>query len=618
MIDIYLINAFPDRTERAKREIAKLANGAVHTIRAPTADEAAEGWWTGCAAWRDHTADKRLVTWGEIACFIGHHDAWQRIAKEGKSALIVEDDILVTKALPMDLLTGDICYFGGQPLAESHDTGEPTLPAPYMWCLHGYYITATAAQALIDATVQVQVLPADEFVPYHCGTNPNVDERHHGQRPAAGLNARMLREFVCEQGVNGQASTTANAPPAFDLLTLIFATDPSRVDLKPWTELGYAPEIIGAGEPEWDTNGRGGIAKLHWLRDHLKKRAGRGARRTIVLAVDGYDTQPLIPAQEMVGRWAGLDCPIVVGGELDCWPEDSLVDHEVFKQQSDDAPYRFPNSGTLMGWDDSFLAELTDDALAYDDDQLAVAWRCIRKPGCWKVDAGGYLFQTLHRVGSITRRFGRPLNTVTNTYVGLLHGNNGADMKWPQPFEWEDPIFAEDAMQWQVIGHTDILAMPFLHKRTLWWLDQYGARFSDYWSALEGDAVPGDEMRLRKLDSGLDDRLADVLNEHLAAIVNAYWRPATWSRVKDQFLIRHSASGQAALRLHHDISNFSCSIVLERADRGGELVFPRQAWDDRHIPAGWLLCWPSKITHPHAVAPVKQGRRLSCVVWTGE
>jgi len=615
MIDIYLINAFPERRDQALRAIAKLANGTVHTIRAPVGDEAGAHGWSGCQNWRDQQADGRLITWGEIACFAGHHEAWTQIAKEGKPALIVEDDILVTKPLPMELLAGDLCYFGGQPLADAHDTGEPTLPAPYTWCTHGYYLTAAAAQKLVDATVADQALPADEFLPYHCGTNPNVDQERHRQAPPAGLKARMLREFVCEQSQHGDSSTTTMAPCAFDLLTLIFATDPGKVDLRPWTDLGYEPEILGAGEPGWDTSGRGGIQKLHWLRDHLRR---RNRPREIVLAVDGYDTQPLVGPDEMIRRWAQKDTCVVVGGELDCWPDEALKDHEMFRQQSDDAPYVYPNSGTMMGWAQDFLDDLTDENLDYDDDQLAVTWRCIRRPCCWKVDADAYLFQTLSRAGEeITRRDGQPFNTVTDTYLSFLHGNNSADMKWPQPFEWEEPALAEEAFQWMAVGQTDILAMPFLHRRTVWLIDQYGARFSEYWSALEGDAVPGDEMRLRKLDRGLDDWLADVLNEGVGAIVNAYWRPATWERVKDQFLIRHSASGQAELRLHNDISHFSCSIVLERADRGGELVFPRQGWDDRHIPVGWLLCWPSAITHPHAVAPVKQGRRLSCVVWTG-
>ena len=49
----------------------------------------------------------------------------------------------------------------------------------------------------------------------------------------------------------------------------------------------------------------------------------------------------------------------------------------------------------------------------------------------------------------------------------------------------------------------------------------------------------------------------------------------------------------------------------------GNCFFPRQNYTDRLIPLGWLLVWPSRITHPHQVTPVSgKGERVSLVVWT--
>ena len=80
--------------------------------------------------------------------------------------------------------------------------------------------------------------------------------------------------------------------------------------------------------------------------------------------------------------------------------------------------------------------------------------------------------------------------------------------------------------------------------------------------------------------------------------------------------LERSPAHVARIGLHNDRSYFSASIVLRRADEGGELAFPRQGFNDAEIDVGWLLTWPAPITHPHMVHPVRRGRRVSMVVWT--
>ena len=60
------------------------------------------------------------------------------------------------------------------------------------------------------------------------------------------------------------------------------------------------------------------------------------------------------------------------------------------------------------------------------------------------------------------------------------------------------------------------------------------------------------------------------------------------------------------------------SIGTPKSSTSGELLFPRQNYADTLIPDGWLLCWPSRITHPHQVRPVRKGTRISLVVGTAE
>ncbi len=175
--------------------------------------------------------------------------------------------------------------------------------------------------------------------------------------------------------------------------------------------------------------------------------------------------------------------------------------------------------------------------------------------------------------------------------------------------------WAADAFQWIELAE-GILGMPFLGAEDCAWIRDEAQRLGSLWAPLPGDNVPGDELRVRALDLELWDWLTDTLGKKLAPVVEARWRPARWSGVKDAFLIRYSKDKQPAIRLHEDKSYFSCSIRLRAACAGGALWFPRQNFSDERVPDGWLLCWPSRITHPHQVLPVRKGRRVGLVVWT--
>lgn len=621
-MDVYVVNGVPGRTERAETEAAKLeAGGEIHLVRAPFGAEAAERSFRPCRSWRNPVSH-HLMTWGEVACMVGHYTAWERIARSGQSAIVVEDDVEVLGPVPAEVLREDLVYLAGKPLGKPGELVDGLQEAPYMWWLAAYWLTPAAAGRLIAALRADAVLPADDFVAYHCGhTGGHVDGELHQQVESEHLESWMLPEFCASQW-SGEQSTTELAPQAASLRTVIFATDPSRID-PAWRELGYSPEVLGAGHSGWSTSGRGGMEKLHWLRQYL----GSAPGSELVLAVDGYDTRPLVEPGEMIRRWAALTSGggthgthergrIAVGGEKTCWPDEQLA--ERFDKEQ---PYPYPCSGTIMGWADA-LAEHLDaggiDKPSWDDDQLFVHWRCIRWPCTWKVDPDGYLFQALAGAErSISRYEGKVANIDTRVMPGIVHGNNGADMTLAHVHEWREPTIAADAYEW-IAMERDILAMPFLDEESCRWICDYGDALDTLWQPLYGDAVPGDELRVKSVDVALYAWLQGAMDNRIAEIAAQYWRPATWQPVKDLFLIRYSASGvQADIRLHHDMSFFSCSIILQRAEAGGELLFPRQGWSDVHLPAGWLVCWPSAITHPHQVTPVRAGRRVSCVVWTG-
>lgn len=355
---VYVVSAFEDRREQAVAEAKRVVSDAdVRVVEAPLGREVEARGWQACPFWRDPYQGKRLMTWGEMACFAGHYDAWRRIVADDRPAIIVEDDLQVIRPVRDGELQGSLTYIGGKPMGEIQDNGGPLLPAPYMYWTVGYYLTPDGANSLINGFNPEQVIPVDEFIPYHYGVNPNVDPEWLLQRPSAGFSAWMVRDtWVVSQ--DHEESGTEQSPPAFDLHTVIFATDPSRVDLAPWKAMGYEPTIIGKGQPEWDTRGRGGIQKMRWLREHLQGKAWRPRDAwDVVLAVDGYDTMPVVKASDLMQRWAEMNHKIVVGGETICWPDKALAGHERFKE----GPYRYPCSGTIMGFAGTLLQQLAPE-----------------------------------------------------------------------------------------------------------------------------------------------------------------------------------------------------------------------------------------------------------------
>ena len=621
MTKIYVVNAFPERRAALESQLSKYARGSeVHWIRAPRGAEARSRGLIPCRRWRD-PHHKRLMTWGEIACFAGHLDVWKRIGEgEAPGAIVLEDDARLLAPLAEAPVRGDLTYLGGKFLGQPGEAVDGLLRPPYTYWLIGYWLSREAAARLAEAVNPQALLPADEYVPYHYGHNPNVDPDYLEQKACLGLKAWALPEWIVEPS-GRYGSGTERSPSAFDLKTLVFATDPNRADeaLKAYSRLEYHPRVLGEGKPGWDTSGPGGIRKLRWLRDEL--RSDEELRRSVVLAVDGYDTLPIAAGSEMLKRFAEANADIVIAGERTCWPDKRLAPRFDKMAGNDEAPYRYPCSGTWMGFGEDILAVLDDPDLdnpQHLDDQLWLQRRILDNPAAWHIDREAYLFQSLsHAHKDIHRRGGWPFNHVTRCYPALLHANGPGSLDVARPIRYREPSLDGGIGDWMEVAD-GILAMPFLDSDSLKALMAMAAAVPAQWKPLPGDNVPGDELRIKHIDSHLWEGLTNALKEHLAPVIDARWRPAKWKDLSDSFLIRYSKERQPSIRLHEDISYFSCSVRLRKACEGGELLFPRQNYADTLIPDGWLLCWPSRITHPHQVRPVRKGTRISLVVGTAE
>ena len=624
MIEIFVVSAFPDRRPAAQSSLVDVGGvkaESIHWVDAPVG-RATTG-FTASPRWRDPFEDKRFLNWGELACFSGHHAAWKAIVSSGiQEALVFEDDLKMLGLLlnVMHLVRGDIMYLGGKFMEEPKvQVDEGVWDLPYTYWTIGYYITAAAAQKLILATRPTDTIPVDEFIPYHCGVNPNVSTLT-GQDPALNLSGYALDPWVVEPARDGK-SGIVGSDSCYELKTVVFATDVAKAKeaVSAYKAMDYNPTILGSGEAGWDASGPGGISKLRWLRDWLRSEVDLDHK--IIFAVDGYDTLPALNAATLMKRFAQMDADIVISGENTCWPDTDLA--EIFDENHaassyPDAPYPYPCSGAFIGFPDNIrhcLKNGLDDA---KDDQLFLQQKILLPDDLarWRIDTEAYLFQSLNgAVFHVERRGGDPFNIKTNIFPAIIHANGPSRMDVARPLRWKDPELEAGAFQWIEVAD-GILAMPFLNEATCrHWVAQ-SFRLPQLWAPLKDDAVPGDELRLKAMDSKLFTWMQSTCKEGLAPVIKNRWRPAKWHDIADSFLIRYSKARQPDIGLHEDISYLSCSIRLKKSCAGGELQFPRQNFNDGLIPNGWLMVWPSRITHPHHVLPVRKGERISVVVWT--
>lgn len=640
----YVVSAFPERRPQIRSELSTALLDP-HIVEAPLGREVADTDpdLIPHRLWRDPLR-KRLMTWGELACFAGHRRAWRLVAEsEAPGGVILEDDArfcgspLASDRFGLDGDDPDLVFLGHREL-RNRPEGTGTFdfrrihPSPYSyWCV-GYWLSRETARRLIDAATAdaANIIPLDEWLPHHYGQLPDTVDPG-GLSPSIGLRAWSVDTPVVQPG--GLPSGTETQDWAFDLLTVVFGTDAAKAGrtVEAFRELGHDVTLLGEGSPGWDVSKEGGRPKIEWLRGWLAERADlqpQRSAREIALATDGYDVRPTEFGRpgEFLKRYGGFGPPLCVGGEAVYWPERDLRERfDAIESQceGETAIYPYPCSGALMG-DSGSLLKACDRMLAREegDDQALVQYDVLDRPDLWWIDREAHVFA--HLGGSRQDYDERGRNKRTGCWPLLRHSNGPAGgPPGPPPDEPGLP------------GPRGALSvLPDLALRPVTPIGEgiYARRVAgpesaallarslmerEGWKSAEGDPVPGDELRLRHVSPELHTAWAKGLEAIWNPWIAQHWHPSGQPvETHDLFAIRYSADRQPAIPLHCDKSRFSGSLILETAKRGGVLHWPRQGVDDRHLAPGMMTLWPAPITHPHAVTPVAEGRRISLVWWT--
>lgn len=129
------------------------------------------------------------------------------------------------------------------------------------------------------------------------------------------------------------------------------------------------------------------------------------------------------------------------------------------------------------------------------------------------------------------------------------------------------------------------------------------------------DPVPGHEVSLAAISPALYQAVERDLGVRIWPQLQQVWPLIDYHGLRDAFVIRYAPGEQESLREHHDVAQVSAAVKLNDGYEGAELRFPRQGVDNRDVPVGALLAWPSLVTHPHEAASLRRGVKHSLTIW---
>lgn len=150
----------------------------------------------------------RVLTRGEIGCFLSHHFTWKQVVERGlRHALVLEDDVrfeprfkrrlqIVMEDVKKTHLDWDLIYVGrkrmqvAQPEVSVEGVNN-LVEADYSYWTLGYAISQQGARKLLAAQPLGKMLPVDEYLPVMFNKHPNVEYMSH-------FDPRDLRAFSVE------------------------------------------------------------------------------------------------------------------------------------------------------------------------------------------------------------------------------------------------------------------------------------------------------------------------------------------------------------------------------------------------------------------------------------
>uniref|UniRef100_A0A8C2ZXZ2 Collagen beta(1-O)galactosyltransferase 2b n=1 Tax=Cyclopterus lumpus TaxID=8103 RepID=A0A8C2ZXZ2_CYCLU len=138
----------------------------------------------------------RVLTRGEIGCFLSHHSVWKQVLERGlQRVLLLEDDVrfeprfkrrlqAIIDDIDKTQLDWDLIYVGRKRMQvqqpeQSVDGVNNLVKADYSYWTLGYALSQQGARKLLAADPFTRMLPVDEFLPVMFDKHPNTQFMSH-------------------------------------------------------------------------------------------------------------------------------------------------------------------------------------------------------------------------------------------------------------------------------------------------------------------------------------------------------------------------------------------------------------------------------------------------------
>ncbi|HEX7097243.1 MAG TPA: hypothetical protein VF183_15260 [Acidimicrobiales bacterium] len=381
------------------------------------------------------------------------------------------------------------------------------------------------------------------------------------------------------------------------------------------------PELVQGAHPNDDEVEHGHLVQLNFGdRRELADKLAELDPRTLVVAV-AHEHVALGSVDELLATYAAVGAGAVVVAATGTAP--SAIDPALVEAHPDTGTsYRFVAAVAIAGPAGAIL-----DALAgRDDGDDAVALTGAYLDGLVALDSSCALFHVPRGMASdavaVHHRLVVGATGATPLYLvcgddrdafdrvrATLADDGARDLA--RIFRYDDAV---DLSPGWSCPAPDIVQVPFWTPELCATVIRL-AEAAEAWDRDEDDPVPGAEVSLAALSPRLFGHLGVHLRERVLPVLRQVWPELADTDLHDAFVIKYAAGPHAELRLHHDVAQISGTVRLNDGYEGGRLEFPRQGWDNRAVPIGNLVVWPSLVTHPHRSTPVTAGVKYGLTLW---
>ena len=553
--------------------------------------------------WRDPILH-RVLTRGEIGCFLSHYKIWQMVSEGTEPVAIFEDDVQCFKPVSeVEHLLGDheLLYLVHSEQKKdgavvlNQDLVKPCFP----YWLAAYILTPEGARKLIETDIHKNIIPCDEYVP----------------RMLDRVDAVALRTPICKQigrekmGTNIEPRSEEDYFRDFETHVLTCGDNEERMAMLTESTKRLNIKVKNILTREWkgsDMVGPGGGQKLN----ELKKYIADLPDHDVVLFTDAFDVFYTRQTEVILGRFLGYRREIVFSAEQSLWPDSKLRFPPVHTK------HRYLNSGTFIGRVGEIKQILREEIADSADDQLYLQKQYLTGRFNAVLDVEGYIFQT-HDTAVVLQN-GMLFNPVSRCYSCIYHGNGGDKAKEHLKILYRKAhpeikyahVHYED---YKILGNEMLLVDFLTPSQCEEWMrigDEIGT-----WHPDPHDKFPSHDIHMKKIP-GMWEELEFHWRKIIAPITDKYWRPTSHYSLRKAFLMRYSMDTQKTLGLHNDSSLITGSVKLNDDYEGATLIFPRQNVTNKDIPIGKMILFPGSVTHGHYVDELTSGVKYSATFWT--